>query len=198
MADIIVLIIIAAAALIGYKKGFVKAVFNLGYHIVALIVAAVCYPFVTEALTKTRLYTIVYDAVFKKAAEGNFINIDALPEFLRSSAQEGVNAVAQNTATTVTDLIVTILSILIVFVAVKLILGVVSKVFDVFAKLPVIKSFNRLGGFVFGLLSGAIIVYVVMAVLTMLPESSLTQLITSGNIAGAMYNNNLVLQFIFR
>lgn len=198
MADIIILIIISAAALLGYKKGFAKAVFNLGYHIVALIVATVSYPMVTSALKGTKLYTIIFDAIFKKASEGNFINVEALPEFLRETAQSGVNAVAQNTATTITDLIVTILSIVIIFIAVKLLLGIIAKVLDLFAKLPVIKSFNKLGGFLFGALSGAIIVYIILAVLTMIPDSAVTKFVTESTVASAMYNNNIILQFVLR
>jgi len=198
MADIIILVIIAGAAVIGYKKGLVHSVFNLGYHFVALIAAAVFYPMVSSWLTGTRLYSMIFDSITKRVASGGFINVEALPEFMRQTAQTGINAAAENTAATVTNLIVTIVSIVIVFVVVKFTLSIISKVINSFAKLPVIKGFNKLGGFMFGILSGIVIVYVVLAIAAMFPQSQITGFIEQGTFAQSMYNNNLVMKCIFK
>ena len=124
--------------------------------------------------------------------------MEALPDFMQQTAQAGINAAAENTAATVTNLIVTIVSIVIVFVVVKLALSIVSKAINSFAKLPVIKGFNKLGGFAFGILSGIVIVYVLLAVVAMFPQSQITGFIEQGTFAQSMYNNNIVMKCIFK
>ncbi len=198
MADIIILVIIAGAAVIGYKKGLVHSVFNLGYHFVALIAAAIFYPMVSKWLVGTKLYNIIFESITQRVTEGGFINVEALPDFMQQTAQAGINAAAENTAATVTNLIVTIVSIVIVFVVVKLALSIVSKAINSFAKLPVIKGFNKLGGFAFGILSGIVIVYVLLAVVAMFPQSQITGFIEQGTFAQSMYNNNIVMKCIFK
>ena len=198
MADIIILIIIAGAAVIGYRKGLIRSVFNLGYHFVSLAAAAFSYPMVSKKLSETQLYDKISEYVTQKVSAGGFINTEALPEFMRQTAQAGIDAAVENTASSVTDLIVTIISVIIVFVVVKFVLGIASKTLNSFAKLPVIKGFNKLGGFVFGILSGVIIVYVVLAVAAMFPQSQITDFIAQGSFAQSMYNNNLIMKCIFK
>ena len=198
MADIIILLIIAGAAVIGYRKGLIRSVFNLGDHFVSLAAAAFSYPMVSKKLSETQLYDKISEYVTQKVSAGGFINTEALPEFMRQTAQAGIDAAVENTASSVTDLIVTIISVIIVFVVVKFVLGIASKTLNSFAKLPVIKGFNKLGGFVFGILSGVIIVYVVLAVAAMFPQSQITDFIAQGSFAQSMYNNNLIMKCIFK
>ena len=71
------------------------------------------------------------------------------------------------------DLAVNVVGFLVVIIAVRIAVGLISHLLDMVAKLPIISTFNRLGGAVFGLAKGLLIVFIAASVLVMLPDGSL-------------------------
>jgi len=102
------------------------------------------------------------------------------------------------------NLLTNLLIILALFVACFLLLKLVAKLLKLFTDLPVIKQIDALGGGILGLLQGALIVYLVFALLYIinpidsvvaLPEQLVTvrEAIYDSSIASVMYNNNWLL-----
>lgn len=198
MADILILAGVLFAAAAGYKKGLIHAVFNLGYHVVALISSALLYPFVTNWLKTTALNDIIYKAVEKRVAQGGIINTDGVPSVFHSIVQSGADAAAQSTAQSVTSLAVTVISIAIVFIAVKVILSLLSGVMKGVSKVPVLGSVNKACGFLLGAAGGAVVVYILLALAAAFPGTFIYNQIMAGTIAKSMFENNLVLELIFK
>ena len=69
---------------------------------------------------------------------------------------------------------VNVIGFIVVLIVVRLAVQLVSHLMDMVAKLPIISAFNRLGGALFGLAKGLLIVFIVASVLLMLPEGTLT------------------------
>lgn len=196
MADFIVLAIIFCTAIFGYKKGLVHSVFNFGYHIVSLIAAALFYPMVTDWLAKTSLYGKILDIVTQKLGTGG-VDLSALPIFMQNTVKAGTDAVTNATAAMVTQLVLTVIAIVIVFVVVKVLLWVVSLFATSVTKLPIIKGINKLGGFFFGILSGFVVTYFALAILSMFPGSVLYEQVQISTIAKSMFDNNLIMNLFF-
>ena len=68
------------------------------------------------------------------------------------------------------------------------------------AKLPVIKQFDKLGGVIYGLLEGLIIIYVILAIISFVAPMTNGNIVTAIDeafIGSMLYNNNLLLKIIF-
>lgn len=195
MADIIILLIVIGAAMLGYKKGLVHSVFNFGHHIVSLVAAILFYPVVTDWLATTSLQQKIYELVSGKMGGGT--DVSQLPSFMQEAVKSGTQAVTDATATMLTQVFLTIIAVLIVFVGVKIILWVASFFVKSVTKLPVIKTFNKIGGFFFGVLSGIVITYVILAIVSMFPGSAVYNYAQLGSLSKSMLDNNMILNLIF-
>ena len=79
-------------------------------------------------------------------------------------------------------------------------LGPIAKVLNIFSKLPVIKQFNRLGGALLGGIKGILILYIMIAIVTVFvpfeENGVIVQGIEESSFAGAMYEDNIILNLI--
>ncbi len=96
--------------------------------------------------------------------------------------------------------IINILSIILIFFAIKLLLIIIANTFNQFMKLPVLNAFNSLGGGIFGAIGGIITVYIVFAIITLLAPlpilAPVNKLIENSNIGKILYNNNIIINLI--
>ena len=85
---------------------------------------------------------------------------------------------------------------IIVFIISKIVLLFFKFAGDFIAKLPLIKQFNSVGGFLYGLLKGFIIVYLLLALIAIIsPIVDINRIVTMINnsiITNIMYNNNII------
>ena len=68
------------------------------------------------------------------------------------------------------------------------------------AKLPVIKQFDKLGGVIYGILEGIIIIYLTLAIISFIAPIIGENIITAideSMVGSMLYNNNLLLKIIF-
>ena len=85
---------------------------------------------------------------------------------------------------------------IIVFVVSKIILLLFRFSGDLIAKLPLIKQLNSVGGFLYGILEGFILIYILLALIAIMSPiinmNQLINIINSSIIANIMYNNNII------
>jgi len=222
--DICVIIIIAASGLRGLSAGFILSLFNMASYLVAGIIAKIYYPFLAKFVLEDtnwalKLQQFVYNNMKFISKNGvqaqgesyeNIFEMMNLPKmmgslFLKSdfvkTYSEGVlhniNVyISQMIARTIVD----ILSIIIIFFAVKIILSILVTILNGIASLPIIKQFNRLGGLAFGVLKGACIVYIFTAIMvpvaSIFPSSYLVNTLDSSSIAKSFYDYNILLYML--
>ncbi|MBE7037049.1 MAG: CvpA family protein [Ruminococcaceae bacterium] len=211
IADIIAIVIIVTTILIGAKRGLVKSVFSLGSLVLSLILAILLYPtvtnmlegsFVDDAIRKSA-YT-VFDAHVSENTSSQSIDNLNLPEGLKPILGDAVSATAaaakETLAEAVSTLLLKILGIIIVFLLSKILLWIITKVFNIITKLPIIHSLNKLSGGIFGALYGVLILYIVLAVLAFSSTTKVfskpVQLVKDSAFVSVMYNQNILLNFI--
>ena len=84
---------------------------------------------------------------------------------------------------------------IILFIIARIVFIFVSALANLIAKLPVIKQFNEVGGAVYGLLRGLIIIYAILIIISFVgqinPKNIATQTINESTLGRTMYENNI-------
>lgn len=202
LADICVVAVVAFFIYSGYRAGLMKSFIKLLSYIVAIIISFFLYPVLSGFLVKTPLYDMLVrvigeNYIMQGAADmtnGNTFGI--LTEYIGA----GIESAAAGIAGSIALLLINILSFIIVLILSKFIIRIVSKIFNIFTKLPVIKQFNRLGGAVFGGAIGVLLLYIICAVIFLFfpfsPQSKIAQQIDNSVFASELYENNIILDYI--
>ena len=226
-ADIVVIAIIGGFGIIGLIRGFVYSIFKIGSFFASLFIAVKFYPKVADFLTKTVIYTAVKDSIFKslmrqkdvfttasgqmeQANAGDVIKNLRIPGFLKGMFADKIpnlaelfdpskimDAISSNLA----GVVISVASLILLFIAARIVLAFLGFVFKGIAKLPVFKQMDKLGGFIFGALEGFLTVYVICAVLTFFNAASqfkaVFDAIESSTLAKFFYQNNFIMQWMF-
>ncbi len=195
--DLCILMIIALSTFIGFKKGFIKVAFRLISFILALIIALVLYKPVSNFINNyTPIPNKIESKIESRISSSNKEETNNLvANYYKNIRNISTNVIAKN----ITNSIVNISSILIVFLLSRLILMFLRISTDLIAKLPLIKQFNHIGGFIYGLLAGFFIIYLIFTIITLLAPiidlNNIIKPINSSIIANIMYNNNILFMF---
>lgn len=220
MLDIIVLVILLMFALVGSRKGLINTVLTFLSSLGALILSFILYPAVNMLLKITPLYTYINERVSQKIAsinfgtgiqsQGNAITekLTWLPEFISESLIKnnntevykvlGAHNVMDYVSISITNIIIAMLALLVTWFILKFVLvGSLQMVGTLVAKLPVISSFNKLGGFCIGLAKGLltfwIVVLIVPCIITNPDYQGLETYIQGSILFKWLYENNLIL-----
>ena len=82
---------------------------------------------------------------------------------------------------------------IVLFIVVKIVLGIIVSLLDFVANLPILKQFNEIGGILYGIVRGILIVGIIillMGVFTKInPESDLNEKIQSSFLTKTIYEN---------
>lgn len=214
--DITVLLIFVLSIVLGLKKGFLKTVTGLAAMVLSLALATAFYPYVAEIVMKTPVYDIVYEntaaviAVPEQASDCLTTDYGTgklgLPRDFLNDLEKNIDTVKDTAVNVVADAIaaaaVKIISVLCVFLLVRLLLSVVIKLAGILRRLPVIGWGDSLLGALFGLFRGLLIIYVLMTFMTFAASVSsdgvISNSIKHSSFARVMYNDNFILDFVFK
>ena len=214
IVDIIIILIIVLAVFVGMKKGLISCVIDILAVIVALILAiTLCRPVTNaiidntefdENLRETIVQNIPLNDVDFKVEEGSNLPepvveyINEITSDVNTSKDEAIDTIARELASG----ILSVIAFIAIFFIVRLVLALVKIVAKIIDKIPLIGQINKLGGAICGLIEGLIIIYAILAVLSMIsPLIANTQIleqIYNSNIGALMYNNNLILKSIYK
>lgn len=197
LIDLIVIALIALFAYLGYRKGLIKVAFGFVSFILAIAISVVLYKPISNFIIN---YTPLDDYIEQSIAE----RLDA-PETTDEETENIVsnyynnikNASTNIIADGISKTIINVSCMIIVFVVSKLILLLFRFIGDLIAKLPLIKQVNQIGGFLYGLLKGFVIIYGTLALIAIIAPiiniNDFINMINSTIITNIMYNNNIIL-----
>lgn len=197
LIDIIIIALIALTTFIGYKKGLIKVAFNLISFILAILIAIVLYKPVSSFIIN---YTPIDDKI-EETITNQIANSDNIEKeshnFIENYYSDIKNASTSVIAKNISQMVINIACIVIVFIVSRIVLLFFKFSGDLIAKLPLIKQCNSAGGFLYGLLKGFIIVYILLALIAiaspLVEMEQLMKMINSSIIGNIMYNNNIIL-----
>lgn len=180
--DIVILIIIGLTALSGYNKGFILSLLSLVRIFLSIIISRFTYPYIIDFLTKnTNIYYSINNFLYPK-----IMNLTNSQIFLP--------------AKTITDLVIRLFIVLIIYSIVNAILIMIIRKIDRFFKLPILNTLNTFAGLVFGLLKGVLIVFIIYTLLTPVIILNKESFIATNTMESALgmyfYNPDFLLNFL--
>lgn len=223
-SDFFVIAILFICIFVSWKRGLIKTVFSLFSTVIALVAARFIYPHVSLFLMKTPLYESIKNTVLNAAdlnhiadtvtqkAQTDLIYNLHIPDFLKGALLENnnseiynmlnVNGIADYISSYIAGIILNIFSMIVVFIIVRIALIFISKALNIISSLPVINTADHLGGAVFGLIQGTIIIWICFIFLTFFMTKPAFQNI-SENVFGSLiavkfYESNILLDMILK
>ena len=225
--DLALIAIITAAVLIARRRGFLKSSYTVLSLLISVVLIVMLQQPFTDYLTSSALGQTVREKVSEQVlgtAEEDMAAIQGeedgetavkvgemmgLPTFLMEFLDEKLAKQTEAVETmkndalvvltdTVTEVILKIVSIILLFLAVRLGVFLLLRLLDLLFKLPVLSGVNSFLGMIVGALNGLLAVYILCAVLTILaPTESLSvigDIVDKTLIVKYFYNNNLLIE----
>lgn len=190
--DILTVLVLVFYAVNGLLKGLIVSVFRIAGFFISLYAARLLAPIISGLITgNTGIYSGLYDYFGTKIPNDPTL----------ATAFNIIGANKSDINGSLTSLFITIASFILAFLVIKLILLLVERVLNMTSRLPVINQFNKAGGFIFGIVKGIIILYIVFAVLVLLtpvlePDNVIIQTVNSSILAVNFYKYNFIIQWI--
>lgn len=180
-------LILAAAA--GWRRGFMRSLIGLMSFAAAIISARLLRPVLTEILLGTSLSNTVYGKVFSGITL-HFQNSSESSPILSGMITGGANAAADGAAGAITKVIIGIIAFAAVFLAVRAIVLIASKVLITITKLPVIGSADKLLGLAAAVIKWMVLIYITLAAATVFAVPD------DGGTLSGLVNNSLICRTI--
>lgn len=209
--DIIVIGIIVLCIILGYKRGLIGVAFSLASFFISVIIALILFiPVSNFIIDNTTFDETIRDAIVQNFTSEENISEENeeernLPDVLVKSAEkyvtEAKDAGVQTIANELSVSSIKFLSFIGIFIVSKIALMFFKVLANAIASLPILKQFNKLGGTIFGVLQGFLIVFIVLGIATLLApifgDAAIYTAIKESIITNILYNNNILLAFIF-
>lgn len=222
-----VILILTGFALHGYIKGIVRVVFSLISIFLTIGMVTWMTPYVSEFLqTKTPVYRNIQEKCIESVRVKSKQKVEEKVEEqipaqiagieIPKEWQEKLEGLTEGTADEILEqsgvyeemgarmanTIVNIIACIISLIIVIIVLRILVIMLDIVARLPVLKSLNRLGGLAAGAVEGIIVVWILFFVITLCQTSDLgRQLLNdiNGNcFLKILYENNIVEYLMLR
>jgi len=227
--DYFVLGLVALFAVIGLIKGIIMSGYKVLGFFACIFASIKLYPVFSEILAKTRVYTVINNSVMKSlllkgqeasaasstpltgtAAARTMVGSISLPGFLKESvvrklpsASELINmdGIINALSDEITMMILSVLSLILLYIIMKIVLTVIGYVLKGISKLPLIKQVDKTGGFIFGAIQGIFTVYIICALLVAVNSNPAFEPIFNGMeaslFAWRFYENNFIISMMF-
>ena len=201
IVDLIIIAIIALFTFLGYKRGLVKLAFHLCTFLIAIILAFVLFkPIANLIIANTEIDESIEASIVNRFInEGLSENSPAtLTSFVPSIFIESGTGTVKSVAVAISHALIEIVCFIAIYFIVKIVLRFVTALADLIAKIPILKQFNEVGGTIYGILEGVFIVFVLLAIISLIApllDGTILTYIDKSFIGSFLYKNNILLKF---
>ena len=205
IVDLIIIAVVLLFIFLGYKKGLTGSLIKLLSFIIAIVVAFVLYKPVANAVIEN---TVIDDNIrttlgVENKTENTEENVPStIMDNINKEIENATDEVKANVIDHTTITIVNIGSGIVIFLAVRVILVLISLFAKILTDLPVIKQVDKLGGLAYGAIEGIFIVYAVLAVISLTSviwaNNAVVTAIAKSSLGEMLYNNNIILNLLFK
>lgn len=188
--DVILIAIVLLSAFLGYKKGLVKLGATLFAGIIAIIITIIIYkPVSVIIINNTPIDEKIEDAIIQ-----NTTNIIEKNEQMQNTITNQLeNKILPEQAKNIAKNVVRAVTAVVLFIIVKIVLSIIISLMDFVANLPLLKQFNEIGGIIYGIVRGALIVCICILLIgsytKINPESTLNSKIQNSYLTRIIYEN---------
>lgn len=220
LVDLVIISMLISNAFWGYRKGLVSVVFKIITFIISLLIVFVLYKPVSQSI----INSTELDEKLAIALEENLTGLtiaegsnevftvtgtntvsEGMVELIESFVREALETSAANPVRYVANKLSVFMiqtgTFLLLFILSRGVLLFVRFAAELIANLPIIKMFNKSGGLIYGILKGFFMIYLILAVFSLISpiiyEYGIIQSILDSSLGSNMYNNNLILNVFF-
>jgi len=208
--DGIILAVLIVSTMKGYLQGFVTTLINTVAFFAAIIAARLYYADLARYIKDhtafyNKIYAMVLDSLQGESSlfEGALSGGRDLPEaFGGLLPPSGAVSAAQGyalagIAQALSGIIINLLSIILIFIAVRIAFAIAAALLNSLVRLPVLKQFNKLGGIAAGFIKGVVVLMLAFAlvipVTAIFPVEGLLRGIEGSAAAMYFYRYNFVV-----
>lgn len=197
VVDIIIVAIILLSTFLAYRKGLITLAIQLVAVVIAVVLTLLLYKPVSNVIINvTGIDESIQNAILEEAND------------MMTNDEEGANQVIETiqngmlpeTARTISINIIEGAVILILYIVIRIILKFVTALANLVSKLPILNQLNQLGGIVYGILRGLLIVYILLLIVNLSgeiePQNHVYTAVEESYI-GKMMNENNILDILF-
>ena len=208
IVDIVIIGIILLCLIIGYVRGLTGSLIKILSFVLSIVIAFILFvPISNFIINNTQIDEKIEQSIRERLID-NSQEDEKMPEAITDyigqkveQATDGAKeAIINSTARDVSITIVKSGTWIILFIIARILLIFLKFITGLIARLPVIKQFDKLGGSIYGILEGLVIVYVLLAIISFaspVVDGNLIKEIEKSNVGSVMYNDNLLLKIIF-
>lgn len=210
--DIAIVAIIALCLFLGYRRGLTGSLLKILSFVLAIVIAFILFKPVSNLVInhtnwddslKTSIEQFITEKTSTPEEKSSLpqVIVDYIDETMAQSVNEAKEVAIENTAQSVTNLIVNAGVWIAVFIIARILLIFIKFITALIAKLPVIKQFDKLGGILYGILEAFVILYVLLAIISfiapMINNAEFIDALNKSFIGSMLYNNNILLKILF-
>lgn len=211
VVDLIIVAVMLLFIFLGYKKGLTGSLIKLLSFIIAIVLAVILYKPVGNAVIENTTIddnirtslNATFGVQENKQEEKNEENVpSSIMNNINKEIENATDEVKTNVIDETTKTVVYVGSAIVIFLAVKVVLLIVSLFTSQITKLPVIRQVDKIGGLAYGAIEGIVIVYAILAVISLTSviwaNNAVVMAIGKSTIGEMLYNNNIILNLLFK
>ena len=193
--DIVVIALILLSIILAYKKGLVSLAISLLAFVIAIVVTMVLYiPVSSFIINNTAIDETIQNTILTKASE--VIEENTKEDLTGKIIDEAMEGTLEGSSEQIARSIVTGGTIILIFVITRIALIFVKALAELAAKIPVLKQLNEVGGAIYGLIRGILIIYTILLVINIFtlinPRIGIDKNIKDTYITKIMYEYNVI------
>ena len=221
IVDIILFFIIAGNAVIGYRRGLAKVIYSFVSSLAVIILVLILYRPITNYIINNTNASEKLENVFEEKLgylfeKEEIENTEQLQEDDNMSSilkifvgnemgtllQETKDSVIVYLSIQISHKVISVLVFFILFAGIRLLVYILGNYIDMVANLPIIRVFNGSGGMILGVIRGFFVIYIVLGLLSLvmpiINSAGIIIAIKNAPIGGKMFENNILLNLIFK
>nr|MBP3680921.1 CvpA family protein [Clostridia bacterium] len=214
IVDLVIVGILIACISIGYKRGLTGCLIKILSFFIAIVIALILFkPVSSMVINNTQIDENIQSSIVQvfekeesKSTEENKNEkttpiVTYIYEEVEKTTQEKKNEVVNDVTKELSINIIKILTFILLFVASRIALIFIKAITNLITKLPLIKQCDKIGGILYGVLQGFVIIFIGCALITVISpivnQYALLEIINQSYIGNIICNNNILLKLIF-
>ena len=197
IVDLIIVAIILLSTFLAYRKGLITLSIQLIATVIAILATLILYkPIANLVINVTSIDETIQNAILEEA--------DDIMTKGEENANQVIETIQNNmlpeTARNISVNIIQGVIILILYAGIRIALRFVTTLVNLVAKLPILNQFNKLGGVIYGILRGLLIVYILLLLVNVSGEIDAKNKVyttVEESYIGKMMNENNILSVLF-
>lgn len=218
IVDLLIASIIISVSYMGYKRGLTSVLYKIIAFILSIIIVLILYKPVSNTIIEKTNWDENIASTIKEVlpegmlSEGNQVNeqntniskgtIQIINNYVSEAIEKAESSTIDYVAVQLSYFLIRIITVIILYVVSRMLLIVLKFATDIIASLPIISTFNKSGGLIYGVLKSFIIVYAILAILSafspIISSWGIISAIDNSWLGSAMYNNNIILNLIIK